>query len=118
MAYIQVHIVQRGALQPLIELLTSPDPQLKEMSAFALGRLAQVIICSILCFLLMQFKRSRYIRVLNRQSTCPCCTNTLICACVLNLLLLKFLLYDIWRAIYNHSLKKKKKDVQIVDQVA
>ncbi|XP_022722644.1 ARM REPEAT PROTEIN INTERACTING WITH ABF2-like isoform X1 [Durio zibethinus] len=35
------NIVQRGALRPLIEMLNSPDVQLKEMSAFALGRLAQ-----------------------------------------------------------------------------
>ena len=40
----QVHIVQRGAVQPLIEMLKSPDAQLREMSAFALGRLAQVSI--------------------------------------------------------------------------
>jgi hypothetical protein len=39
-----VHIVQRGAVQPLIEMLQSPDVQLREMSAFALGRLAQVTI--------------------------------------------------------------------------
>ncbi|PON55274.1 Coatomer beta subunit [Parasponia andersonii] len=37
----KVHIVQRGAVQPLIEMLQSPDSQVKEMSAFALGRLAQ-----------------------------------------------------------------------------
>ncbi|KAG4157048.1 hypothetical protein ERO13_D02G037600v2 [Gossypium hirsutum] len=37
----KVHIVQRGAVRPLIEMLHSPDIQLKEMSAFALGRLAQ-----------------------------------------------------------------------------
>ncbi|KAG6497181.1 hypothetical protein ZIOFF_045070 [Zingiber officinale] len=36
-----VQIVQRGALRPLIEMLQSSDVQLKEMSAFALGRLAQ-----------------------------------------------------------------------------
>jgi HEAT repeat protein len=40
-----MHIVQRGAVQPLIEILQSPDTQLREMSAFALGRLAQVGIC-------------------------------------------------------------------------
>lgn len=39
---LQVHIVQRGAVRPLIEMLQSPDVQLREMSAFALGRLAQV----------------------------------------------------------------------------
>ncbi|KAL3646685.1 hypothetical protein CASFOL_009229 [Castilleja foliolosa] len=37
----KVHIVQRGALQPLLEMLQSVDTQLMEMSAFALGRLAQ-----------------------------------------------------------------------------
>ncbi|CAA0828104.1 ARM REPEAT PROTEIN INTERACTING WITH ABF2 [Striga hermonthica] len=37
----KVHIVQRGALPPLVEMLQSPDTQLKEMSVFALGRLAQ-----------------------------------------------------------------------------
>ncbi|RZS01895.1 hypothetical protein BHM03_00031845 [Ensete ventricosum] len=44
MTFLQVHIVQRGAVRPLIEMLQSPDIQLKEMSAFALGRLAQVIV--------------------------------------------------------------------------
>lgn len=44
----QVHIVQRGAVRPLIEMLQSPDAQLKEMSAFALGRLAQVYFCPLL----------------------------------------------------------------------
>lgn len=44
----QVHIVQRGAVQPLIELLQSPDAQVREMSAFALGRLAQVVSISFL----------------------------------------------------------------------
>ncbi|WJX28133.1 hypothetical protein P8452_16887 [Trifolium repens] len=37
----KVHIVQRGAVRPLIDMLQSPNVQLKEMSAFALGRLAQ-----------------------------------------------------------------------------
>ncbi|KAA8548612.1 hypothetical protein F0562_000296 [Nyssa sinensis] len=37
----KIHIVQRGAVWPLIEMLQSPDVQLREMSAFALGRLAQ-----------------------------------------------------------------------------
>ncbi|KAK4767277.1 hypothetical protein SAY87_023675 [Trapa incisa] len=37
----KVHIVQRGAVRPLIEMLQSSDMQLREMSAFALGRLAQ-----------------------------------------------------------------------------
>jgi HEAT repeat protein len=34
-------IVQRGAVAPLIEMLAASDPQLREMAAFALGRLAQ-----------------------------------------------------------------------------
>ncbi len=33
--------MQRGAVPPLIEMLGSSDVQLKEMAAFALGRLAQ-----------------------------------------------------------------------------
>ncbi|XP_045832590.1 ARM REPEAT PROTEIN INTERACTING WITH ABF2-like isoform X2 [Trifolium pratense] len=37
----KVHIVQRGVVWPSIDMLQSPDVQLKEMSAFALGRLAQ-----------------------------------------------------------------------------
>ncbi|KAF2325177.1 hypothetical protein GH714_024869 [Hevea brasiliensis] len=41
MRFMQVHIVQRGAVRPLIDMLDSPDAQLKEMSTFALGRLAQ-----------------------------------------------------------------------------
>ena len=41
--HFQIHIVQRGAVRPLIEMLQSPDVQLREMSAFALGRLAQVL---------------------------------------------------------------------------
>ncbi|CAI6000458.1 unnamed protein product [Closterium sp. NIES-64] len=36
-----VRIVQRGAVRPLITMLEAPDPQLREMAAFALGRLAQ-----------------------------------------------------------------------------
>ena len=42
--FMQVHIAQRGAIQPLVDMLKSSDAQLREMSAFALGRLAQVII--------------------------------------------------------------------------
>ena len=45
-----MHIVQRGAVRPLIEMLQSPDVQLREMSAFALGRLAQVTIFLSFCF--------------------------------------------------------------------
>jgi hypothetical protein len=40
----KVHIVQRGAVRPLIRMLEASDPQLREMAAFALGRLAQVLI--------------------------------------------------------------------------
>jgi HEAT repeat protein len=35
--------VQRGAVRPLIRMLEATDPQLREMAAFALGRLAQVL---------------------------------------------------------------------------
>ncbi|EPS65695.1 hypothetical protein M569_09083, partial [Genlisea aurea] len=38
---VQVHIVQRGAVPPLIKMLQSTDDYLKEISAFVLGRLAQ-----------------------------------------------------------------------------
>ena len=48
MRFMQAHIVQRGAVQPLINMLQAPDMQLREMSAFALGRLAQVITSLIL----------------------------------------------------------------------
>lgn len=54
---LQVHIVQRGAVRPLIEMLQSPDVQLKEMSAFALGRLAQVLV-SVICY--FQFIKLRH----------------------------------------------------------
>ncbi|CAN8299541.1 unnamed protein product [Cochlearia groenlandica] len=37
----KVHIAQRGAITPLIKMLQSSDEQVMEMSAFALGRLAQ-----------------------------------------------------------------------------
>ncbi|KAK7336752.1 hypothetical protein VNO77_17298 [Canavalia gladiata] len=37
----KVHIAQIGAIQPLVGMLESSDVQLMEMSAFALGRLAQ-----------------------------------------------------------------------------
>lgn len=37
----KIKIVQRGAVPPLIEMLKNDDPQLREMAAFALGRLAQ-----------------------------------------------------------------------------
>ncbi|KAL1199099.1 hypothetical protein V5N11_014599 [Cardamine amara subsp. amara] len=37
----KVHIAQRGAITPLIKMLQSSDEQVVEMTAFALGRLAQ-----------------------------------------------------------------------------
>lgn len=52
----QVHIVQRGAIHPLIDMLKSPDEQLREMSAFALGRLAQVIITTLTNSLYMEYE--------------------------------------------------------------
>lgn len=55
---LQVHIVQRGAVRPLIEMLQSPDVQLKEMSAFALGRLAQVLVSNICCLQFIKLKHS------------------------------------------------------------
>ncbi|CAN6983455.1 unnamed protein product [Brassica oleracea var. botrytis] len=39
----KVHIAQRGAITPLIKMLQSSDEQVVEMSAFALGRLAQAL---------------------------------------------------------------------------
>ncbi|XP_035833995.1 ARM REPEAT PROTEIN INTERACTING WITH ABF2 isoform X2 [Helianthus annuus] len=37
----KIDIVQKGAVGPLIDMLQSPDAQVREMSTFALGRLAQ-----------------------------------------------------------------------------
>ncbi|CAJ2633135.1 ARM REPEAT PROTEIN INTERACTING WITH ABF2-like [Trifolium pratense] len=37
----KIHIGQRGAIKPLIDMLESSDLQLREMSTFALGRLAR-----------------------------------------------------------------------------
>ena len=50
-----MHIVQSGAVPPLIEIemLQSPEPKLREMAAFALGRLAHVFIFN--CSLLISF---------------------------------------------------------------
>ncbi len=50
--YFQVHIVQRGAVRPLIRMLEASDPQLREMAAFALGRLAHGLIAVALVFVL------------------------------------------------------------------
>jgi len=52
--FMQIHIAQRGAINPLIEMLKSSDLQLREMSTFALGRLAQVIITLQPVFICMQ----------------------------------------------------------------
>ncbi len=50
--YFQVHVVQRGAVRPLIRMFEALDPRLREMAAFALGRLAQVLIAVALVFVL------------------------------------------------------------------
>ncbi len=50
--YFQVHVVQRGVVQPLIRMLEASDPRLREMAAFALGCLAQVLIAVALVFVL------------------------------------------------------------------
>jgi HEAT repeat protein len=52
--YFQVHVVQRGAVRPLIRMLEASDPRLCEMAAFALGRLAQVLIAVALVFALTE----------------------------------------------------------------
>jgi HEAT repeat protein len=44
--------VQRGVVQPLIRMLEASDPRLREMAAFALGCLAQVLIAVALVFVL------------------------------------------------------------------
>ncbi len=50
--YFQVHVVQHGAVRPLIRMLEASDPRLREMATFALGRLAQVLIAVALVFVL------------------------------------------------------------------
>ncbi len=50
--YFQVHVVQRGAVRPLIRMFEASDLRLREMAAFALGRLAQVLIAVALVFVL------------------------------------------------------------------
>ncbi len=52
--YFQVHVVQRGAVRPLIRMLEASNPRLREMAAFALGRLAQVLIAVALLFALTE----------------------------------------------------------------
>ncbi len=52
--YFQVHVVQRGAVQPLIRMLEALDPRLRETAAFALGCLAQVLIDVALVFALTE----------------------------------------------------------------
>ncbi len=42
--YFQVHVVQHGAVRLLIRMLEASNPRFREMAAFALGRLAQVLI--------------------------------------------------------------------------
>ncbi len=41
---LHIYEPQCGAVRPLIRMLEASDPQLREMAAFALGRLAQVLI--------------------------------------------------------------------------
>ncbi len=50
--YFQVYVDQRGAVRPLIRMFEASDPRLREMAAFALGRLAQVLIAVALVFVL------------------------------------------------------------------
>ncbi len=50
--YFQVHVVQRGAVRPLIRMLEASDPRLREMATFVLGRPAQVLIVMALVFVL------------------------------------------------------------------
>ncbi|MFS7915068.1 putative armadillo-like helical protein [Helianthus anomalus] len=38
----KIDIVQKGVVGPLIDMLQSPDAQVREMSTFAFGRLAHV----------------------------------------------------------------------------
>ncbi len=52
--YFQVHVVQRAAVRPLIRMLEALDPRLREMAAFALGRLAQVLIAVALVSALIE----------------------------------------------------------------
>lgn len=40
---VQVHMVQRGVIDPLIKLVQSQNVELQEVSAYALGLLAEVI---------------------------------------------------------------------------
>ena len=49
--------MQRGAVQPLINMLQAPDMQLREMSAFALWKLAQVDAMG-LCWMVSFFSQS------------------------------------------------------------
>ncbi len=44
--HMNLHIYepQRGAVRPLIRMLEASDPQLRETTTFALGRLARVLI--------------------------------------------------------------------------
>jgi HEAT repeat protein len=52
--YFQVHVVQCGAVRPMIRMLEASDPRLREMAAFALGHLAQVLIAVALVFALIE----------------------------------------------------------------
>lgn len=52
---LQVHMVQRGAIEPLIKLIQSQDVKLQEFSAFVLGKLAQVINHNQIIFLCLLY---------------------------------------------------------------
>ena len=49
--------MQRGAVRPLINMLQAPDMQLREISAFALGRLTRVDAIG-LCWMVSFFSQS------------------------------------------------------------
>ncbi len=51
---LHIYEPQCGAVQPLIRMLEASDPQLSEMAAFALSRLAQVLIVVALVSALIQ----------------------------------------------------------------
>ncbi len=51
---LHIYEPQHGAVRPLIRMLEASDPQLREMAAFALGRLAQVLIAVALVSALIE----------------------------------------------------------------
>lgn len=79
----QVHISQRGAITPLIKMLESSDEQVMEMSAFALGRLAQVVMFlnqhenCFCCFWILALYRANLNRPVNPKCFECCRTRTI-----------------------------------------